>query len=606
MPDARLAVVKRKLILRNHLSPGDLVMLTAAVRDLHHCFPGRFLTDVRSSCPELWEHNPHLTPLHETDRGVEQIDCHYPLIDRSNEAPYHCIHGFAHFLSTRLRLDIRPTLFRGDIHLSAEERRWKSVVHELGGRDLPFWIINAGGKFDYTIKWWDGRRYQSVVDHFQGRVLFVQVGEIGHHHPPLKNVVDLRGKTDLRQLVRLVYHSQGVLCGVTALMHLAAAVPARPERPPSRAAVIVAGGREPTHWEAYPQHQFIHTLGALSCCATGGCWRARTRAVGDGEEADAPHNLCTNVTRDLPRCMDMITPAEVIRRIETYFDGGSISYLNPRERTAAPRAITRSRQGPGFDSTINLAGAPAALEQAATEARHAPLPQGSGRGLLLFASQADELLPLLACARLIRSLGDTLPIECWITPRCPRPLTKALSELGARVRRARSTTGQKELPVTRAELRLIAVTQTKFREVAVIEPGTFPLVAPESWFRKKTFRSSGVLFPAGPVFRARPGVWKLTGLGPPIHTADASVMLVDRWRCWSALHLWRWMVDRTYFFHGYVDGDGGAAQLAFARLALPAPLSTHFRSSLWPGRQPGPMPGPVKKALRWARQALRS
>src|SRR5690349_876674 len=45
----------RKLILRNHQSPGDLVMLTAAVRDLHRTFPGQFLTDVRTACGALWE-----------------------------------------------------------------------------------------------------------------------------------------------------------------------------------------------------------------------------------------------------------------------------------------------------------------------------------------------------------------------------------------------------------------------------------------------------------------------------------------------------------------------------------------------------------------------
>ena len=37
-----------KLILRNSQSPGDIVMLTAAVRDLHACRPGQFLTDVRT------------------------------------------------------------------------------------------------------------------------------------------------------------------------------------------------------------------------------------------------------------------------------------------------------------------------------------------------------------------------------------------------------------------------------------------------------------------------------------------------------------------------------------------------------------------------------
>ena len=41
----------RKLILRNFQSPGDIVMLTAAVRDIHRAHPGEFLTDVRTSCP---------------------------------------------------------------------------------------------------------------------------------------------------------------------------------------------------------------------------------------------------------------------------------------------------------------------------------------------------------------------------------------------------------------------------------------------------------------------------------------------------------------------------------------------------------------------------
>src|SRR5262245_40217112 len=78
----------RKLLLRNGLSPGDIVMLTAAVRDLHRTYPGQFLTDVRTTCRELWEHNPYLTPLAETDPDVEQIACTYPLINQANGTPY--------------------------------------------------------------------------------------------------------------------------------------------------------------------------------------------------------------------------------------------------------------------------------------------------------------------------------------------------------------------------------------------------------------------------------------------------------------------------------------------------------------------------------------
>src|SRR4029077_20854811 len=172
-------------------------------------------------------------------------------------------------------LSIRPTSFHGDIHVSALEKSWYSQIEEIVKVRLPFWIVVAGGKLDYTTKWWNRTRYQQVVDHFLDTIMFVQVGEEGHYHPPLRNVIDLRGKTDLRQLIRLVYHAQGVLCPVTLLMHLAAAVEVRPGMPRNRPCVVVAGGREPPHWEAYPHHQFIHRAGALPCCEAGGCWKSR-------------------------------------------------------------------------------------------------------------------------------------------------------------------------------------------------------------------------------------------------------------------------------------------------------------------------------------------
>jgi len=320
----------RRLILRNHQSPGDIVMLTAAVRDLHRTYPNEFVTDVRTPCPAIWENNPYITPLEEGD-GVEVVDCHYPLINRSAEAPYHFIHGFTEYLNEKLGLRIRPTVFRGDIYISDLEKTWFSQVEEIVGEPKPFWIIVAGGKQDFTIKWWSQLRYQEVVDHFLRRILFVQVGESGHVHPPLRNLIDLRGKTDLRQLIRLVYHAQGILCPVTLLMHLAAAVEVRSGMPRSRPCVVVAGGREPPHWEAYPYHQFIHRAGALPCCDARGCWKSRVVPLGDGDEKDLPENCCSDVVADLPRCMHMITAADVIRAVETYFEGGAVAYLSEPE-----------------------------------------------------------------------------------------------------------------------------------------------------------------------------------------------------------------------------------------------------------------------------------
>ena len=133
-------------------------MLTAAVRDLHHTFPGQFITDVRTSCPALWEHNPHITPLRDDDPETEVIECNYPLIHKSNQYPYHFIHGFIEDLGERLGLRIQPGLFKGDIHLTDQEKHWMSQVQEITKEQIPFWIIVAGGKSDFTIKWWDSVR----------------------------------------------------------------------------------------------------------------------------------------------------------------------------------------------------------------------------------------------------------------------------------------------------------------------------------------------------------------------------------------------------------------------------------------------------------------
>lgn len=326
-------------------------MLTAAVRDLHRAWPGEFLTDVRTPCPGLWEHNPHLTPLDPEGPGVETIDCEYPLIHRANHEPWHFLHGFLDFLAQRLGRHIPLTEFRGDLHLAAIEKIWMSQVQEITGDPIPFWIVNAGGKYDYTIKWWDPARYQAVVDHFRGKILFVQIGEQGHLHPPLRGVIDLRGKTGLRQLVRLVYHAQGVLGPVSLPMHLAAAVETGPGMPKNRPCVVIAGGREPPHWEAYPHHQFIHTVGALLCCDQGGCWKSRTVPLGDGDEKDDPSNLCLDVAGSLPRCMDMIAAEDVIRRIEAYFLGKALQYLTPAQaacidRLEAASGVYSSEPGP--------------------------------------------------------------------------------------------------------------------------------------------------------------------------------------------------------------------------------------------------------------------
>jgi ADP-heptose:LPS heptosyltransferase len=560
----------KKLILRCGLSPGDIVMLTAAVRDLHRCYPGQFTTDVRTVCPELWEHNPYITPLLDDDPEAQELDCSYPLIDRSNEAPYHCLHGFIEFLNDRLGLAVKPTAFRGDIHLTEEERNWFSQVHELTGEKTPFWIIGAGGKYDITIKWWETRRYQQVVDRFRDKLLFVQVGAPGHHHPRLEGTIDLRGKTSLRELVRLVYHAQGVLCGVTALMHLAAAVPVRSGPGRNRPCVVVAGGREPVHWEAYPDHQYIATTGALPCCANGGCWKARTVPLGDGDERDHPDHLCTNVVGGLPRCMELITPDEVIRRIELYFRGGVLRSLSQRERIAARRGVKKSLGNDYDRGPLTLHNARLACERFLK--RLPPYPGGfRGRGIVICGGGVKYFTGAWVCIHMLRRMGCSLPIQLWhLGEREMDETMKSLvAPLGVECVDAHAVA--EKHPVRRLggwELKPYAILHCPFREVLFLDADNVPVRNPAVLFDTPQYQKTGAIFwPDYGRMEKTQTIWDNCGLDrPPGPEFESGQIVVDKKRCWQALSLALWFNEHSDFYYQHLHGDKETFHLAFHRL----------------------------------------
>ena len=352
-----------RVLLRNEQSPGDVLMLTAAVRDLHRAFPGRFRTAVQTTCMQLWENNPLVVGEELLGKPDRVLDCAFPELDRANKRPTHFLGAAVDEVASQLGVQIKVSAFRGDIHLSPHEMHSPGPVAQAGHVGV-YWVVMAGGKYDYTAKWWDPDFFQAVVDHFAGRIQFVQCGERGHWHPPLKNVIDLVGRTDAREFIRTVYHADGVLCPITFAMHLAAAVPPRPFGPLARPCVVIAGGREPSHWEMYPAHQFLHTVGALDCCAAGGCWKSRCQPVDDGFSGNSTDVCLRPVTvRDRLRiaaCMTMITPRKVIDAIETYYEGGVLKYQTPpvsksiAAQVDEPARLTHSSMPAGVAVTIGV------------------------------------------------------------------------------------------------------------------------------------------------------------------------------------------------------------------------------------------------------------
>ena len=342
-----------QIIFRHHLAPGDVVCMTAGIRDLHRNYPNKFITGIDTTAQQIWEHNPYAMEVDRSkiiklpikdeidnaadnltykdvkeiwDLGkVPSVRLSYPLIHQSNEGTGHFIDGFVNQIERLLNIKITHRICRGDIYVSKEEQAWTSQIQEITDEDTYYWVVVNGGKHDYTCKWWDPQRMQKVVSYLK-HITFVQVGEKEHFHHPLlgTNIINLVGKTDIRQLIRLIYHSSGVICPVTMAMHLAAAVPVRKEKTYgriTRPCVVIAGGREPTRWEAYTNHAYLHTCGTLPCCDNGGCWKSRVVPLGDNDEKDK--SLCTfpELTENgivIPKCMKMITVRNVVEAITQY------------------------------------------------------------------------------------------------------------------------------------------------------------------------------------------------------------------------------------------------------------------------------------------------
>ena len=315
----------RRITLKSGLALGDIVALSAVPRELANQYPGQYQVAMDTPFLSLFESNPHVVPA---DDSFEVIQCEYhrdrwESVNNSNQAPTHLITAYCQDVANSLGITLRPSKLAGDIHLSRDEYGWKSIPHERFNCQR-FWLVCSGGKDDFPIKQWSHDSYQRVIDWFRGRIQFVQVGSNapGHMHRPLNGVLNLVGQTDIRQLVRLVHSSCGILCGITGLVHLAAAVPLPTWQKRPKPCVVIAGGREPRTWYGYPTHRILESVGTLPCCSTGGCWHSHVVPVLDGQ--DDQRRFCERVVNDQPKCMNMIRPESVILEIEKYMDSEGI------------------------------------------------------------------------------------------------------------------------------------------------------------------------------------------------------------------------------------------------------------------------------------------
>ena len=350
----------QRLLVRNNQAPGDIIVLSAALRDLALAHPDRYNIEVSVSkgAEHVFWHNPSVSRIHPVNvkvdgRGAISYRAHYPLIKSCNQQRKHFILGFIEHMNSTLDTKIKLTKFQPHIVMSEAEKATRPF-------DEPYWVFLSGGKKDYPTKIWAQTYWQRVINATKDRVNWVQCGGGSSSHIMHKAkdgiFANMIAKTDCRNFLRLIYHSEGVVCVTTMAMHAAAAF--------NKPCIVIEGGREPYWWEGYTSenrlinmrlydpswkppanddfvaHKFLHTIGKLKCCRNHGCWRKRV--LGGG-------NVCRDTTvvdgQTLPKCKAMISPEMVIAGINEYLDAGLARRVTDAKTILVPATTMRTPEG---------------------------------------------------------------------------------------------------------------------------------------------------------------------------------------------------------------------------------------------------------------------
>jgi len=333
----------KKMVFWNRQAIGDILTMTAFVRDFKAAYPD-IDVGVVTTAMHIWDHNPHVNfelgltarkyagefkddkqvILDIEDEGIRavRIGPGY-LTNKSARWNYHMTNAYRMDTEQKLGITIPQGETRPDIYLTEEEYKRPPLV------EGPYWIVVIGGEPGWPVKTWPAERYQEVVNAFKDRIQFVQIGLKGHPYPHLKNVIDYVGKTEdrntgIRDLFNLFLHAQGSLGLVSMHMHLSAAF--------SNPSVVIAGAREPAWFTQYYGHQYLHTNGCLPCAERQACWKCKVEGC-----VILQKKYGLEGREDVPPCADLIQSHEVVEAIEKYYKGGRLQYGKKAKQMWLPK-----------------------------------------------------------------------------------------------------------------------------------------------------------------------------------------------------------------------------------------------------------------------------
>jgi hypothetical protein len=269
--------------------------------------------------------------------------------------------------------------------------------------------------------------------------------------------------------------------------------------------------------------------------------------------------------------MDLITSADVIRRIELYFKGRTLNFLTTRYAKGAERAIRATARNSYSFHTLNMHNA--GMECDAFIRRMAPYPDSHhGRGIVLCGGGPKYFPCAWVCIKMLRYLGCQLPIQLWHlgSREVTSELAKLLSPL--KVECVDALRVRKQFPARRLqgwELKPYSILHSSFREIVFLDADNVPTVDPSFLFETSEYKATGAIFwpdYSSPNKKALP-IWRSTGLSQPTEREfETGQIVLNKETCWRALCLTMWFNENSDFYYRYLHGDKETFHLAFRKL----------------------------------------
>jgi ADP-heptose:LPS heptosyltransferase len=254
---------------------GDALMCTPAMRALKQANPRchiHFYTDYPDLLRGLW----YLDEVSPTDRRPRRS----MWMNYEGELPARC--HLAAIIGRRLGLrvqDVRPDCYVDETLAEQFRNSWQDLPR-------PHVLVQRRASAFTPNKDWPNDSWKILINSLLETASVIEIGKDidSHRYFSSPNYIDLRGKTNLGQLVASIAAADILVAPVSGPVHIASAV-----RTP---AVVILGGYEQPENTAYPGNRILYT--PIECSP---CW-LRTPCPIDRE------------------CLRRISPESVQRAIE--------------------------------------------------------------------------------------------------------------------------------------------------------------------------------------------------------------------------------------------------------------------------------------------------